>query len=423
MGYNQLELTRELSGEKLFMTTLPVTGTVFTDSGSQWVTDSAAAASAMATGQKIVNHTISQDVAGNDLPTLLELFSAQKKLTGLVVTSEVVDATPAAFFAHVKNRKEKEKIAEFFLKTKVDVILGGGKSFFLPKSEGGKRKDNRNLIQELKKEGYQWVSTAHELSMVKKLNKKLLGLFNKNDLHYWIDHEEIPEALNEPSLLDMTQKALVLLSRTSQGRTPQGFFLMVEGSRIDHASHHFDVATMAEELKMFDRAIASAVDFAKKRNDTLIIVTADHETGGLTPSEDTHYDYLRTLRVSAEYIGQQIREKGFKKKEIKNILDTYAHVHEITEEEMNRIKEAENKDEWVLGTAVGSIMANRAGVSTLPYEVCFIGNTKAHTSLPVPLFGYGPSSMLFGMLFGGVMHNTDIPKKISKVMHVSLRSQ
>ena len=415
MGYNQIQLSKELLEDYTWtMTTLPISGTVFTRSANQFITDSAAAASALATGHKVTNHTLSQNESGKPFSTLLELFKQKKKRTGLVATTEIVDATPAAFIAHVKTRKKKNKIAEFFLTQNVDVILGGGRNFFLPKNQGGKREDGRNLIEELRSKGYQYVSSANELSTVKNSTQKLLGLFHPHDFTYTVDREEVKEAQQEPSLAMMTQKALELLVSS-----PKGFFVMIEGSRIDHAAHQFDIPALIQEMVEFDKAIKVALNFSKKRNDTLILVTADHETGGLTPSEATQHAFLRSLSVSTEYMAKQIASKNYKKEEIKKILEVHGHCKDLSSAEIELIQNSQTKEDWAQAAAVGAVIAKRAGLSMLPYEVSFIGNTKGHSSLPVPIFAFGPASSLFS----GIMDNTEIPKKIAKATHVQLQTQ
>lgn len=412
MGYNQIELTQELLEKKLFITTLPVSGTVLTSSGNQWVTDSAAAASAIATGYKIKNHTVSINNTGKKIPTLLEIFQKNKKKAGIVTTSEIVDATPAAFATHVHHRKEKNKIAEIFRNKKIDLLFGGGRRYFLPHVLGGSRTDGRDLIREMKKDGYQYISKTSELKQIKKLNSKLLGLFHDLDFNYVIDREEIAEMALQPSLEDMTKKALDLLSPF-----PSGFFLMVEGALIDHAAHQYDVAAMALEMNDFDHAVQAACHFAKNRSDTLVVVTADHETGGLTPSEATHHDILKKLRVSAAYIAREIKKHAFEKKTLQRLFKTHTQMEDLTEEEVNLIQKAKSEEDFYVGTVVGSLIAKRGGIEALALDMFYTGNTHGHTSLPVPIFGFGTQATLFT----GFMENSEIPQKIARATRVSFR--
>ena len=187
-----------------------------------------------------------------------------------MTTSGITDATPAAFVAHVERRSEEEKIAGQMVKSEVNILFGGRKCFFIPVAEKGKRKDGTNLLNEARQNGYIVVETAEE--MKKAQGEKILGLFNMEDMLFEIDRK----GSTEPNLAEMTDKALDLLSRD-----PDGFFLMVEAGRIDHAAHVHDIGGVIWDTLAFDEAIGVAYEFQKANPDTLLIITADHETGGL----------------------------------------------------------------------------------------------------------------------------------------------
>ena len=247
------------------------TAYVFNDTKDNLVPESAAAATQIATGTKVPNKTISVGLDGKPLKSILEIAKDKGKVTGLVTTSAITDATPAAFAAHVKNRHDEQIIAEHLIGADIQILLGGGREFFLPeREEGSKRKDNRNLLEEARKKSYAVVESADE--MWKATGKKLLGLFNKGDMLYEIERP----GSNEPSLADMTKKALNILSTNKEG-----FFLMIEGGGIDRASHHNDFAALVSEGLAFDEAVKVAYGFQRKNADTLLILTGDHETGGL----------------------------------------------------------------------------------------------------------------------------------------------
>ena len=196
------------------------------------VPESAGAATQMATGVKVRTKTIGVGSDGKPLKSILEIAKEKGKTTGLVTTSGITDATPAAFAAHVKDRRDEHMIAEQLVKSDVNILFGGGRAFFLSETEkGSKRKDSRNLVEEARKKGYKVVETADE--MKKATGKKMLGLFNNDNMLFETDRF----GSNEPSLAEMTGKALDVLKSNKDG-----FFLMVEGGRIDNAAHRNDVA-------------------------------------------------------------------------------------------------------------------------------------------------------------------------------------
>ena len=199
------------------------------DTADAIVTESAAAAGQIATGKRMTARALSMAADGKTpVQTVLEIAKSKKGIaTGLVTTSGITDATPAAFATHVAHRSDEATVADQELKLGVDVLLGGRKMFFLPETAaGGKRKDGRNLMDEAKKAGYAVVETQGELLAAQ--GEKILGLFNMNNLSFEIDRK----STKEPSLAEMTEVTLKVLSKN-----PKGFFAMIEGGRIDHAAH------------------------------------------------------------------------------------------------------------------------------------------------------------------------------------------
>lgn len=297
MGFPQLTLARiekadsnlsSYGSVNLSMDKMEQTGIVKTFSANSFVTDSAPASTAMATGKKTNNGVISQDPIaiqglrdGENLTTILEMAEDSGLSTGIVTTTRITHATPAAFYAHVDNRDNESEIAEQLYISGVDVILGGGLQYFVSKNDTdplgneGKRNDDRNLLNEFETLGYVLVyngSGFQEADSNKTL--KLLGLFESSHMQYDLDRLSGEET--DPSLADMTEKAISILSHD-----PRGFFLMVEGGRIDHAGHERNLSRNTADTLAFDDAVKSALDFASSNNDTLVIVTADHECGGL----------------------------------------------------------------------------------------------------------------------------------------------
>ncbi|NLN75072.1 MAG: alkaline phosphatase [Armatimonadetes bacterium] len=254
---------------RLTVDTMPFTGFALTHSANRLVTDSAAAGTALATGVKTNNGTISMDPDGKRLKTILELARDLGKSTGLISTSYITDATPAVFASHVSSRGKTEDIAAQMLASRVDVILGGGKRFFTPKSKGGVREDERNLMDEATKRGYSAFDSADALTNCK--SDKFIGLF--------ADHVMTSDR-PEPTIAEMTDKTVSTLSKNAKG-----FFIMSEGGKIDHLAHGNNKDGVIKEMTMFDDAVKVALDFAKKDGQTLVVVTADHDTGGMAMHE------------------------------------------------------------------------------------------------------------------------------------------
>ncbi len=279
MGLSQVTLASMRAtgpGGKLHMERLPVAGTVRTYSASSRVTDSAAAATALATGVKTKNAMVGMDPQERAYVTLLEAARARGMPTGLVATSAITHATPASFGAHVKSRKMESKIAEHLIASKVNVLFGGGRKFFLPRSDPNSgREDDINLIARAREAGYMVVETVSELRSGR--DTHMLGLFQMGAL---------TTAEPEPSLALLTRKAIRVLKHacleSNVGDGKLGFFLVIEGSQIDWACHAHAAAEAVRQTLLFDQAVEAAVDFALHDGRTLVIVTADHETGGLT---------------------------------------------------------------------------------------------------------------------------------------------
>ena len=258
---------------KLSMDDMPANGWLQTHSADNSITDSAAASTAMSTGSKTNNGVIALDPNLNFLITILGDAKSQDKRVGLVTTTQITHATPAAFASHVADRNLMVDIAEQMLDTSVDVLLGGGENEFLPTSDNGcfpdtgKRSDGRNLINEAIDNNYLYVCDSVSFDLVEPSSiLQLIGLFA----------DEGMSRPFSPTLADMTQKAIDVLSQRSDG-----FFLMVESGQIDWASSDNDADNTIADTIALDEAVAVAKEFASISNDTLIIVTADHETGGM----------------------------------------------------------------------------------------------------------------------------------------------
>ena len=233
-----------------------------TYSADSYITDSAASGTAMATGKKTGNGIIGLDTNGVVLKTILEIAEDNGLATGLISTSAITHATPASFIAHVQSRYMYEEIASDFLKTDIDVFIGGGIDHFV------KRKDSLNLVDELKSKGYQVFYDMEQISKVS--SGKLAGLTAE---------------VHNPTYLEGRGAMLPLATKTALNileKDSDGFFLMIEASQIDWGGHANDTEYIISEMLDFDKAIAEVLNFAEKNGNTLVVITADHETGGMS---------------------------------------------------------------------------------------------------------------------------------------------
>ncbi|MCZ4121049.1 alkaline phosphatase [Streptomyces sp. H39-S7] len=270
------------------------------------VTDSAAAATAWATGEKTYNGAISVGVDGNALATLGRQAKAAGKSTGLVTTAQVTDASPAAFFANTVNRSAQDEIARQYLDvSKPDVILGGGEDWWLPKGTAGAFQDKPaedptegslgtkgNLINKAQRAGYTYVSSAKQLDKAK--GGKLLGLFSNEEMF-----QQRPEGQGDVyspvvELATMTTKALTTLDKNKKG-----FFLFVEEEGTDEFAHANNGARLLQSMQQLEKTVAVARAYVATHPDTLLVVTGDHETGGLAVEENDANDESGTA-ISAE---------------------------------------------------------------------------------------------------------------------------
>jgi alkaline phosphatase len=281
MGFEQVKaagIYKNGAPGTLIMESFPYHGQVTTDSADSAVTDSAAAATAIATGFKVDNGVVSMAIPGDgsELETLLEYFKTPGKSTGLVTTTYITHATPACFGAHEPSRSNYPAIADDYLnQTRPNVILGGGANGMSPSSAQAA--------------GYIVVTdTAEMLALNTETVDMVSGQFGSSALPY-----ELDGLGSLPHLSEMTEIALEILDND-----PDGFFLMVEGGLIDWACHANDLPRTISETIEFDNTVQEVLDWAQGRTDTLIIVTADHETGGLSVVANNGADEYPTVTWS-----------------------------------------------------------------------------------------------------------------------------
>ncbi|CRK81415.1 alkaline phosphatase [Neobacillus massiliamazoniensis] len=363
--------------------------TTYPNDPHQNVTDSAAAATAMSAGIKTYNAAIAVDNNGSSVKTVLEAAKEKGKSTGLVATSEITHATPAAYGAHDVNRKNMNAIADDYYDEmingghKIDVMLGGGLSNFV--------RPDRDLTKQFQKDGYSYVTNKDE--MLKSENPRMLGLFSQGGMPKMLDREA-----SMPSLKDMTDTALNKLSQNKKG-----FFLMVEGSQIDWAGHDNDIVAAMSEMEDFEKAFKAAIDFAKKDKHTLVVATADHSTGGFSIGAKGEYNWfgapIAAAKRTPDFMAEQIAKGADVEQTLKNYIDL-----QLTPQEIQSVKKAaESKKVEDIDTAIEAIFDNRS----------FTGwTTGGHTGEDVNVYAYGPGSDRFA----GNIDNTDQAKLIFDIL-------
>ncbi|MCE4047085.1 alkaline phosphatase [Bacillus sp. Au-Bac7] len=407
MGMGQMEIASVFEHGKsggLFLQSLPYTALVKTYSANNNVTDSAAGGTAIAIGKKTNNGMIGLTPDGKEHPSILDVFKENGSKTGIVTTNSVTDATPASFTASVKDRwADQEEIAKQQLKNQIDVIMGGGSMYF------GK---DEALVRKYKDLGYSLATTNEELAKMK--GSKLLGLFASKHLSYKQDREELKS--KEPTLSEMTNKTLETLAKGDKG-----FFAVIEGARIDHAAHSADLTGIWKETVEFDEAVKYCVEWAQKRNDTLVLVAADHETMGLSLTEPLDIKGLKNISISPELMAQKLQKDEktgtYTKESILFVFQTYAHIT-LTEEQLADFNKKIKKDngklypEQKVGREIGGMIASHfhAGLMDRPTQQ-LSSTTGGHTGNMIALFAVGKGAEEFH----GVIENTDIPKIIAKL--------
>jgi alkaline phosphatase len=411
LGIGQIDMTRYMAGGKdheLELMKLPNVGLMMTSS-TEGVTDSAAAGTAMATGHKVYNGAVGMNKNGAELDSVLDFAKVRNKATGIISTNTVTDATPAAFTASVKDRGMGGEIAKQILNNDVEVVLGGGREDFMEEEAG------EDLIAKAKKMGYQYVSDKKQLERVIPMNGKVLGLFNNSYMNYIQDRDEVDS--QEPSLLEMTTKAIDVLSEDEDG-----FFLMAEGARIDHASHAADVPGVVAETLDFDASVKYAVDWAQENGDTMVVVVADHETLGFSVTEPINKEALMNIKVSPEYMAGKLVEteagNSYTIDSIQSVFKEYADI-ELTEGEAREFNSnIINEDDgslyyqYKVGWQIGSVIAKKYNVGVLSADIRAKSSTGGHTLNSVPIFAFGPETESFNSM----IHNTEFAEILFKSM-------
>ncbi len=265
MGITQVTAALYANNNQLNLEQFQIVGLHKPYASNDLITDSAAGATAFASGIKTYNGAIGVNDEKQPVPTILEEAEARGLATGLIATSSITHATPAAFIAHVEQRKMMEGIAAFFLSTEIDLFIGGGKKYF-----DRRETDARNLIRELEEKNY-------KISDYTKEELPLVAIdFSKNFGYFTADAEPLPRSQGRDYLVPAAKLAPLFLEK----RSDKGFFLMIESAQIDWGGHANDSDYIISETIEFDYAIGAILEYAKENGETLVIVTADHETGG-----------------------------------------------------------------------------------------------------------------------------------------------
>lgn len=407
---NAVSLARWYKGESLAMDEI-LTGGVTTHSAESAITDSAPAGTALATGHKSNSGYVGVLPSVIDMPgvkgnpndaftpvaNVLEGAKQLGKATGIVSTSEIQHATPASFSSHVTSRSNYDDIGEQQVYQNLDVILGGGYDYL--KSEN--RKDGENLVSVIEEKGYDLLTTRDELLKTK--SDKIYGSFAGSSMAYELDRTKTNP--NEPSLAEMTSTAINTLNKDKDG-----FFLMIEGSKIDWAAHANDPIGMVTDILSFDDAVNEALKFAKKDKNTMVIAVTDHGNSGITiGNENTNstYDkinisnYINPLKKATMTVEGALSHLKADRSNLVEVAKLYG-LDNLTAEETAALNATETKK--LAGTLV-NLLSKRADLGY---------TTGGHTGDDVFLYSFGPKRI------SGLVDNTDLAKEMANFMGIEL---
>jgi alkaline phosphatase len=377
---------------------------------SGYVTDSAAAATALATGVKSYNGAISVDVEKKPVESVLIRAKKQGKKTGIIATLQINHATPAAYIAHNESRRNYNQIADSYFDRKVnngfttDLMFGGGWQYFM--------REDRNLVEEFKQAGFHYLDNYQALAKLPK-NKPVLGLFADKGL---------PQALDDSDkyrLTTMTKAAVAQLENK------QGYFLLVEASQIDWGGHYNDISYALAELDDLAKTMEYLETYVKNNPDTLVVLTADHSTGGFTVGANGVYKWqpevLRSMLMSATAIGDKLSQISFDQTQASqwfNFALTTKEFEQLTQDktagqlalQSYGVKKDQSNDDKQ-PPSLADVM--QESVKTIIDERTNTGWTSGgHTAIDVPVYAMGQGKERFI----GMQDNTDIAKKLFKLL-------
>ncbi|MBU3003686.1 alkaline phosphatase [Paraglaciecola arctica] len=368
------------------------------------VTDSAAGATALSAGVKTYNGAIGVDVNKQPVETVLERAKSLGKKTGVVVTSQINHATPASFMAHNVKRSNYNEIADSYVENhaKYDFVLGGGWKFFL--------REDRNLITEFQDLGFQYIDEYAGLATLQK-DKPVIGLFGDVGLPWALDD-------SDPSRLKTMTKAAI-----EHIENEQGFFMLIEASQVDWAGHSNDIAAAMGEMQDLAMTLEYLEQYVATHPDTLVVLTADHSTGGFTLGADGQYSWfpevLKTIQHSPSKIAEKLVDTEITQQYVDELFG-----FTLTEAELAQLEEAKEptKEKQQLdskGNPYADSSANiqkkalYAAAKHIVDKRTITGwTTGAHTAVDVPVFAFGSQSDIFN----GLITNTEIANKVFSLL-------
>jgi len=383
-----------------------VLGMMSTYSGDAIVTDSAAAGSALSTGEKTNNGMVAVAPNGTPHSTIMEVAKAEGKQIGLVTTTAIYDASPAAFSVHALHRNHVQSIVDQYLTLEPRVLIGAGAEYFLPNGvPGGKRTDDRDLLRAFAAKGYQVVRSARALGEAK--GERLLALFPEDD--------EIAESADRVSVAERAAAALRILSASS----PHGFVLFVENENTDIAGHSNDIAQLMHALWDFDDAVKVALDFQSRNPNTLILVTGDHETGGLSVTSshrgsssndfvypgDADLKMINGITMSLNKVANELGDKPSPDALDRILAQHFPGFSLDPDLRRNVLEQAPIERNFgnVTQNVLGRMIARQTG---------FYWGTGGHTTEPVAVGAFGPGADSFR----GYQDNTDFGRRLQRLI-------
>ncbi len=368
-------------------------GMMFTKTNNTLVTDSACSGTQIASGVYCNPGQVGIDFNKKPAKTILEYAKASGKATGLITTVYLQDATPAVFVSHQSSRGNKNDIAIDMIRTGPEVILGGGVRYFR----------DTNMLKEAEEKGYQLAYNKEDMQKLK--GGKILGLFAEDANPFAID-----KPASVPSLKEMTEKALDVLSKDKDG-----FFIMIEGGAIDWFEHGNDAGAVLKELLAFDETLGYVKEWASKRDDTLVIVTADHETGGFS----FHYSYLgqnENMKKTAAgevlysggayYVSPKVFDEIYSQSRPLNAMKAEYESGKPSSERMVDILQSGNI--FIDDKFARKFKSFDAVMKEYDRLRGIVWATNAHSATPVPVISSGPTSENYKGLF----HTTELNKKM-----------
>ncbi|MBA6355710.1 MULTISPECIES: alkaline phosphatase [unclassified Colwellia] len=394
--------TTDIVEETVFDRLLVGSASTYPASVSGVVTDSAAGATALATGYKTYNGAIALDVNKNSVETVLEFARKQGKKTGIVVTSQINHATPAGYLTHNESRNNYNAIADSYIDNgiKADVYFGGGWKYFI--------REDRNLIEEFKASGFQYIDNYNALNTLK-ADMPVIGLF---------DDTGLPSALDDSDPYRLSAMTKVAIKQLENSK---GYFMLVEASQVDWAGHSNDIATAMAEMSDLAQTMEYLEEYVKQNPDTLVILTADHSTGGLTVGARGKYEWhpevLRTMKSSPSTIAKQLANSQITQQELSKLLNFDVTNNEVEQieaakifaveeiatykslDEQEKLKTKEPTMNNIISSAIKNIIDIRTNTGW---------TSGGHTAIDVPLHTLGKSSEVLK----GKVDNTDVAKQI-----------